>query len=122
MRLVLTVDRFYICIIKHVGPCVRARACVRAAGKRKSSWNRNTEVETVATDGENYGILRARCNNLNILYGVHNGLTARRSGLQEKQWRSEYKRARTDGSTATAKIKASFPIRTRKRLRRVAEK
>jgi len=36
-------------------------------------------------------------------YCVHYGLTTRRPGLQEKQWSSEYDRALTDGSTATAK-------------------
>ena len=44
-------------------------------------------------------------------YGVHYGPTIRRPGLQEKQWSSEYNRAPTDGSTATAKIKVSFAIR-----------
>jgi len=53
-------------------------------------------------------------------YGVHNGLTTRRPGLQEKHWSREYNRARTDGSTASAKIKASFAVKIQKRLSRVA--
>ena len=54
-------------------------------------------------------------------YGVRNGLTTRRPGSQEKQWSSEYSRARTDGSTVTAKIKASFAIRIQLKLNKVAE-
>lgn len=57
--------RLYNKTCASVRPCVYACAYVRACVPLARVSHRGTEigVETVAVAGENYGILRGRCNN-----------------------------------------------------------